>query len=214
VSDPMQTAPGGAPDATAPTPTNEQQDAPGLHAMIEAEIARPIHLDDTHEGCVPVRRLNAVLAAVSAAAPEPCPECGPGYRYGDDGCRHTPAAAPDEREALLAQAWEAAQARYPGESGLTDASRGAFIVGWSSCLDAALAARPAPVVNGEAVLTTEQRDDAVWALCDYDTDLADRGGQPSDEHWSTRLDDVNRVLAALGITVADAPAADDEGARA
>jgi excisionase family DNA binding protein len=21
---------------------------------------------------------------------KPCPECGPGYRYGDDGCRHTP----------------------------------------------------------------------------------------------------------------------------
>lgn len=31
-----------------------------------------------------------------------CPTCGPGYRYGDEGCRHTPSAGSDRLAVMLA----------------------------------------------------------------------------------------------------------------
>lgn len=68
-----------------------------------------------------------------------------------------------EREALLGQAWEAALVRYPGDGGLTHNYRGAFIVGWSSCLDAALAARPAPVFCPGGITDTASHR----AACDH-----------------------------------------------
>jgi hypothetical protein len=37
------------------------------------------------------RQVRALLAERPATPAERCPTCGPGYRYGDDGCRHTPA---------------------------------------------------------------------------------------------------------------------------
>ena len=33
------------------------------------EMERPVHLDDTDEGCVPVRRLRAITAALSEVTP-------------------------------------------------------------------------------------------------------------------------------------------------
>lgn len=42
--------------------------------------------------CPPTAACHAdVLLEIANGAP--CPECGPGYHYGDDGCRHTPEAA-------------------------------------------------------------------------------------------------------------------------
>ena len=64
--------------------------------------------------------------------------------------------------------------------------------------------RPGAPVAASATVTREQRDGAIYALCDWDSDLADRGG-PSDEHWADRSQDVDRVLTALGLTVADGP---------
>lgn len=38
------------------------------------------------------RRTAALIAAVDAFTPpaDRCPQCGNGYRYGDEGCRHAP----------------------------------------------------------------------------------------------------------------------------
>lgn len=58
---------------------------------------------------------------------------------------------------------------------------------------------PAPATDATATLsrvTDEQIDAATFALCDYDTDIADRG--ISKEHWEERRQDVLRVVGTLG----------------
>ena len=42
------------------------------------------------EGCSQVGCPGRTRDFQEPAPVPPCPECGPGYRYGDDGCRHTP----------------------------------------------------------------------------------------------------------------------------
>jgi hypothetical protein len=166
-------------DAVTPTPPEPHQDAPPLEAAFTAgQRWGRRHASDTDPAETLYATANTLgdwlgssdlmadeisdhgidvilrwlrdradsLAAVSAAAPD--------EREVEDhrlrgGMTEAQWAEAGRRETLLAQAWEAAQARYPGESGLTDASRGAFIVGWSSAIDTALAlaARPAPTVN-------------------------------------------------------------------
>jgi hypothetical protein len=159
------------------------------------------------------------LAAVSAAAPEPCPECGPGYRYGDDGCRHAPAAAPDEREALTCRTFD--------ERGESVCDRPARYIVWGHLFEKrdkgpkcgrhlpqthdapwslvqsaiyeipALAARPAPVVSGADV------ERLAWRL------INERYSQTRQSITRAILDFIDHA----GITVADAPAADDEGGQ-
>lgn len=55
-----------------------------------------------------------------------------------------------------------------------------------------------PASATRETVTEERIDAATYALCDYDTDLVDRGG-PTEAHWQERRGDVLRVLAALGL---------------
>lgn len=51
------------------------------------------------------------------------------------GERVKPSEEDVAREEALAAAWESAQERYPGADGLSDANKGAFIVGWCAALE-------------------------------------------------------------------------------
>lgn len=68
-------------------------------------------------------------------------------------------------------------------------------------VEGSLSASPA-----RETVAKELVDAATYALCDYDTDLADRGG-PTDAHWEERRGDVLRVLGALGLAEQSEPAA-------
>lgn len=176
----------------------------------------------------------APLAAVSAAATASCPECGPGYRCGDDGCRHTPAAAPDEREVLdhdsLVEA--VVEAIWPiGEpEGVWPRREGIYSVAERVI---ALAARPAPVVNGDDALR-EAADvwmegdgwrvpDGVGALTPASVaswlhrraDTLTVADTPAAEpDWLPEPVDRQRIGSDWAPVDMDARAADDEGARA
>lgn len=68
---------------------------PFLREGITAEVLGPVReiLDDyspdprTNSAAAVCGRIRAALPAPVQAA-DPCRECGPGYRIGDEGCRH------------------------------------------------------------------------------------------------------------------------------
>lgn len=111
-----------------------------------------------------------------------------------------PVAAPDEREAITALA----RTFWNGWLSAKDADSAGQAQAGFNALVPALAARPAPVVSGEAV-----RDAARW--------LAESWGKsPSGRNnfvASNALSITRNLVGALGLTVADAPAADDEPCR-
>lgn len=73
------------------------------------------------------------------------------------------------------------------------------VVGIEKAIDAVLALLAARGDAATPTVSAEQRDGAVWSLIENDGTWYD--GDPSPEHHSQRVDDVNRVLAALGIEV-------------
>ena len=181
-----------------PTPTNEQQDArvfdqaPYLAralnwASIDALANTPDYvLAEKLTGCP---YLDSMLRAYLAAVP---------------------AAAQDERAVDMARAEE--WVREAIENAIPDdlpGWRGRYtekaVLGVMAVLTAALAASPAPVVSGADV----ERAVRNWRFEHYD------GPDGEEVHMGScvLVEDLGHVLAALGITVADAPAADDEGGQ-
>ena len=67
-------------------------ESPAMAAEARAELAGK----DLGCWCKPGDPCHADALMLFANATT-CLECGPGYRYGDDGCRHTPAPAGETR---------------------------------------------------------------------------------------------------------------------
>ena len=65
---------------------------PELADLIRGTADDPFH-NDSRE------RVQAFASAVMDPPAEPCRQCGPGYRIGDEGCRHTPPAVSSDQEA-------------------------------------------------------------------------------------------------------------------
>ena len=146
---------------------------------------------------------DAILAAVSAAAPEspedPCAACGKPRRehrpgYSAYRCTFRDAAAPDKR--ALAD-----EVEYRIRTAVALAKGGHSIedeIAAGRARAAALAARPAPVVSGEVPrLSDDAAMDMWWTACD------DAWAVP--EYLPGEF--LRLALAHMGITAADAPEA-------
>lgn len=165
---------------TTPTPTNEQQ---GARAFDQAPyLARALNWASID---ALANTPDYVLAEKLAG----CPHLDAMFRA---YLAAVSAAAPDEREVLRAAIYKAiAQAVIDPELGIN--------VLVDAATDAALAARPAPVVSGErGALTLADAWDEGWRAC------AGAAGSASPHHNGP---------ANPYRTVADAPAADDEGGQ-
>lgn len=68
-----------------------------------AAIERVRALAERAEGLGEIVHPSDLLAALDLIEPsaDPCPQCGPGYRYGDEGCRHIPPRDIDAEDRIM-----------------------------------------------------------------------------------------------------------------